>query len=160
MSAIPPRPPQLDSPVLPKIFKYVAKVQVWLYRRTNGRIGGRWRIAAGFRRPVPTLVLEHTGRKSGKRFATPLLYLDRGPDVVVVASQGGLPRHPQWYLNLLASPDTNVQVRAEKRAVRARVAGPDERAELWPHLTELYADFDTYQAWTDREIPVIVLEPR
>jgi hypothetical protein len=72
------RPKQLDSPLLPKIFKYAGRAHVWVYRRTGGRIGGKWRIGAGFRKPVPTLLLEHRGRKSGKLFVSPLLYmLDR-----------------------------------------------------------------------------------
>jgi F420H(2)-dependent quinone reductase len=75
------RPKQLGSPLLPKIFKYVGKGHVWVYRRTGGRIGGKWRIGAGFRNPVPTLLLEHRGRKSGKVFVTPLLYLLDGADV-------------------------------------------------------------------------------
>jgi hypothetical protein len=87
----PKRPGQLDSPVLPVIFRYMGRAQVWVYRKTNGRIGGKWRIGAGFRKPVPTLLLEHRGRKSGKLFTIPLLYLTDGQDVVVVASQGGLP---------------------------------------------------------------------
>jgi deazaflavin-dependent oxidoreductase (nitroreductase family) len=155
-----PRPDQLDSPVVAKVIKYAARAQVWVFRRTNGRIGSTWRIGAGFRKPVPTLLLDHRGRKSGTAFTTPLLYLLDGPDVVVVASQGGLPKDPQWYLNLKASPDTQVQIRAEVRRVRARTADAAERAALWPRLVELYADFDTYQQWTEREIPVVVLEPR
>ncbi len=159
MTATKKRPDQLDSPVIPKIIKYAARAQVWLYRRTRGRIGSRWRIGAGFRKPVPTLLLDHRGRKSGTWFTTPVLYLADGPRIIVVASQGGLPHHPQWYLNLRANPDTTVQIRSEVRHVRARIADPTERAALWPKLVELYADFDTYQAWTEREIPVVVLEP-
>lgn len=155
-----PRPAQLDSPTVSKGLKYAARSQVWLYRRTNGRIGGKWRVMAGFRKPVPVLLLDHVGRKSGKQFTTPLLYLEDGPKLVVVASQGGMAENPQWFHNLKADPDTQVQVRAELRCVRARVASGAERAELWPRLVDLYADFDTYQAWTDREIPVVVLEPR
>jgi deazaflavin-dependent oxidoreductase (nitroreductase family) len=68
--------------------------------------------------------------------------------------------HPQWYRNLLAHPDTQVQIGAELRRVRARVVTGDEREQLWPRLVELYADFASYQSWTDREIPVVVLEPR
>jgi hypothetical protein len=102
-------------------------------------------VGAGFRKPVPTLLLDHVGRKSGTRFTTPLLYLEHGRDLVIVASQGGLPTNPQWFANL---------------AVQARVAQPDERAALWPRLVELYADFAKYDAWTDREIPVVVLSPR
>lgn len=155
-----PRPAQLDSPLVRQGVKYAAKSQVWLYRRTNGRVGGTWRVMAGFRSPVPVLLLDHVGRKSGRRFTTPLLYLEDGPDLVVVASQGGMAKNPQWFHNLRAQPEAQVQVGAELRRVRARVAEPEERAALWPRLVELYADFDTYQAWTDREIPVVVLEPR
>jgi F420H(2)-dependent quinone reductase len=156
----PKRPGQLDSPVLPVIFRYMGRAQVWVYRKTNGRIGGKWRIGAGFRKPVPTLLLEHRGRKSGKVFTIPLLYLSDGRDVVVVASQGGLPNHPQWYRNLVASPDTVVQIGAERRPVHAVIAGAQQRSRLWPRLVELYADFDTYQSWTEREIPVVILRPR
>ena len=154
------RPDQIDAPVVKKALKYGGRAQVWLYRRTNGRIGGTWRIGAGFRKPVPTLLLDHLEPRSGRRFTVPLLYLADGTDVVVVASQGGMSTHPQWYRNLLAHPDTQVQVGAELRRVRARVATSPEREVLWPRLVELYADFASYQAWTDREIPVVVLEPR
>ncbi len=154
------RPPGMDSSITPRVIKYMARTQTWLYRRTNGRLGGKWRIGAGFRKPVPVLLLEHVGRRSGTVFTTPLLYLPHGDDLLVVASQGGLPSNPQWYLNLLAAPDTQVQVRAEVRRVRARVAGTEERAALWPLLVELYADFASYQTWTERTIPVVVLEPR
>jgi deazaflavin-dependent oxidoreductase (nitroreductase family) len=155
------RPDGLDSPVTVKVIKYMAKAQVATFRLTNGRVGSMWRIGAGLHKPVPTLLLDHVGRKSGKRFTTPLLYLDDGANLVVVASQGGLPKNPQWYPNLLANPDTTVRVRKQgTRAVRARVAEGAERAELWPRLVELYADFEKYARWTDREIPVVVLEPR
>jgi deazaflavin-dependent oxidoreductase (nitroreductase family) len=154
-----PRPPQLDSPIIPKVMKYAGKVHVRVYRLTGGRIGGTWRIGAGWKKPVPTLLLDHVGRKSGTRFTTPLLYLDDAPDVVIVASQGGLPKNPQWYANLLATPDTSVQIKSEVRAVRARTATAAERAALWPRLVDLYADFAIYQSWTDREIPVVILQP-
>ena len=154
------RPRQLDSPVVPQVIKHVARAHVWTYRRTNGRIGGKWRIGAGLRKPVDTLLLDHRGRTSGRRFTTPLLYLPDGENVIVVASQGGLPSDPQWYRNLRAHPDTQVQIRAEVRRVRARTATPEERAALWPRLLDLYADFASYQSWTDRQIPVVILEPR
>jgi deazaflavin-dependent oxidoreductase (nitroreductase family) len=144
--------------LVPKLLKYGGRAQVWLYRRTDGRVGGKWRVGAGFRKPVPVLLLDHVGRKSGRSFTVPLLYLRDGDDLVVVASQGGLPRHPQWYRNLVANPDTAVQVGAEHRRVRARVASAEEKAVLWPRLVDLYADFDNYRAWTDRDIPVVVLE--
>jgi F420H(2)-dependent quinone reductase len=154
------RPKQLDSPLLPKIFKYAGKAHVWVYRRTGGRVGGKWRIGAGFRKPVPTLLLEHRGRKSGKVFVTPLLYMLDGPNVVIVASQGGRPDDPQWYRNLVANPDTYVEIGSERWAVRAVTAEAQERARLWPKLVDVYADFENYQSWTEREIPVVVLQPR
>ncbi|MGY2029327.1 nitroreductase family deazaflavin-dependent oxidoreductase [Nocardia gipuzkoensis] len=156
---MPNRPRNLDSTLVTALIKYMSKAQVWVFRRTRGRIGGRWRIGAGFRKPVPTLLLEHRGRKSGKLFTVPLLYLVDGADLVVVASQGGLPSHPQWYFNLLAHPATRVQIGAEHRRVRARVATREERDRLWPLLVALYADFDAYQSWTEREIPVLLLQP-
>lgn len=155
------RPEGLDSPWAVRAIKLMSRSQVRVFKLTNGRVGNTWRIGAGWKKPVPTLLLEHVGRKSGKRFETPLLYLDDGLDLVVVASQGGLPKNPQWYANLLAHPDTTVSLKGERhRPVRARVATPGERAALWPRLVELYADFAKYQHWTDREIPVVVLEPR
>jgi len=155
------RPEGLDNPRTVTFIKYMAKAQVLAFRLTNGRIGNKWRIGAGFTKPVPTLLLEHVGRKSGTTYTTPLLYLEDGKDLVIVASQGGLPKNPQWFPNLMAHPDTRVRIAREGfRDVRARQAEGDERAELWPRLVELYADFEKYARWTDREIPVVVLEPR
>ncbi len=141
--------------------KYMAKAQVKIFELTNGRVGATWRVGAGFRKPVPTLLLEHRGRKSGRRFTTPLLYLRHHEDLVIVASQGGLPRHPQWYFNLIAHPETRVHLKGHRGLpVTARVASAEERRDLWPLLVGLYADFAKYQAWTEREIPVVVLTPR
>ena len=154
------KPAGLDSPITARLIKVMSKAQVRVFRLTNGRIGSMWRVGAGFRKPVPTLLLEHVGRKSGKRFTAPLLYLENGPDLVIVASQGGLPKNPQWYANLVANPQTQVHLRKEPgRRVRARVACEDERAELWLRLVDLYADFAKYAAWADRRIPVVILEP-
>jgi deazaflavin-dependent oxidoreductase (nitroreductase family) len=155
------RPSGLDSPLTLRLMKWFSKAQVAAFRATGGRIGSFWHVGAAYRKPVATLLLDHTGRKSGQHFTTPLLYLEHGADLVVVASQGGLPKHPQWYWNLLAHPDTTVQLRARGvLPVRARTADPAERAQLWPRLVELYADFATYQAWTEREIPVVILSRR
>jgi deazaflavin-dependent oxidoreductase (nitroreductase family) len=151
----------LASPVAAKVIRWMARGQVKVFRLTNGRIGSKWRIGAGFRKPVPTLLLDHVGRKSGATYTTPLLYLADGADVVVVGSQGGLPKDPQWVANLRAHPDTTIHVKKDRdRQVRARVADAEERAVLWPRLVALYADFATYQVTTDREIPVVVLTPR
>src|SRR5919112_554820 len=87
------RPPGLDSPRTETFIKYMAKVQVKAFRLTNGRFGSKWRIGAGWSKPVPTLLLDHVGRKSGRRFTTPLLYLEDGDRLVIVASQGGLPKN-------------------------------------------------------------------
>jgi F420H(2)-dependent quinone reductase len=154
------RPPKLDSPLVPKIIKLMSRAHVWLYQRSGGRIGKNWRVGAAFRKPAPNLLLEHRGRKSGKLFTTPLVYLVDGANLVVVASQGGLPNNPQWYHNLVADPEAAVQIGTERQLVRAHVADDAERARLWPMLVDLYADFDSYQSWTDRKIPVVVLEPR
>ncbi|WP_027927456.1 nitroreductase family deazaflavin-dependent oxidoreductase [Amycolatopsis benzoatilytica] len=154
-------PRGLDSPATAKIMKLMARIQVKAFTLTNGRVGSTWRIGAGFRAPVPTLLLEHRGRKSGRLFTTPLLYLDSGDQLIVVASQGGLPKHPQWYFNLLADPETHVHLKGRRNVpVTARVAAADERRELWPRVVDLYADFAKYQEWTDREIPVVVLTVR
>ncbi len=150
----------LASPATAKIIKYGAKAQVKVFRLTNGRVGNKWRIGAGWKKPVPTLLLDHVGRKSGTVFTTPLLYLVDGDDLVVVGSQGGLPKNPQWVANLRATPDTTVHLKGGRRDVRARVADTVERDRLWPMLVELYADFATYQTTTDRVIPVVVLSPR
>ncbi|NUS91834.1 MAG: nitroreductase family deazaflavin-dependent oxidoreductase [Nocardia sp.] len=154
------RPKQLDSSFVPTVIKYMSKVNTWAYRKTGGRIGGTWRVGAGLRNPVPTLLLDHICRKSGKPFTAPLLYLRDDANIVVVASQGGLPKNPQWYYNLVAAPDTTVQIGKDRIPVRARLADDAERDRLWPKLLELYADFDNYQSWTERRIPIFVLEPR
>ena len=154
------KPDALDSPLVGRLMKHGSRANVWLYRRTNGRIGGKWRIGAGFRKPVPVCLLEHTGRKTGLTRTTPLLFLRDGSRVVLVASQGGRATDPIWYRNLQATPDAVVQVRGERIPVRAHTADPAERAELWPRLLDLYADFATYEAWTDRVIPVVILDPR
>ena len=153
------KPRGLDTDLTRRIIKAMATTNVWLYRRTGGRVGGTWRIGAGFRNPVPICLVEHRGRKTGKRRTTPLVYLHDGDRIVVVASQAGRPEHPMWYRNLLADPDVTVQIRSRRQSMRARVADQAERAQLWPRLVDLYADYASYQSWTDRVIPVVVLEP-
>ena len=154
------KPKGLDDPGTVKFMKVMAAVNVWLYRRTGGRIGSHWRIGAGFRNPVPICLVEHTGRKTGQTRTTPLVYLQDGPNVVVVASQAGRPENPMWFLNVVANPEVTVQVGSRRQPMRAHVADSAERAVLWPRLVDLYADYASYQSWTEREIPVVVLEPR
>jgi deazaflavin-dependent oxidoreductase (nitroreductase family) len=125
-----------------------------VYRLTNGRIGHRFPGAASM------LLLDHVGAKSGARRTTPLIYFEDGPNVVLVASKGGHPKHPAWYHNLRANPDTAVQVGAERRAVRARIATAEERERLWPKAVATYSGYRGYQERTEREIPLVILEPR
>jgi F420H(2)-dependent quinone reductase len=154
------RPNGLDSPVVPKMMKVASQANVAIYRATKGRVLGTWRVGSAFRKGVPMCLLTHTGRKSGRTLVSPLLFLSDGDRVILVASQGGLPKHPQWYHNIKANPDVTIQIRGEIRPMRARVADQAERAVLWPRLVDLYADFASYQSWTERVIPVIVCEPR
>jgi deazaflavin-dependent oxidoreductase (nitroreductase family) len=148
------------SPLFKTIFRTTVKFHVWIYRRTNGRLGGSYRIGAGFLKPVPIVLLEHRGRRSGREFVVPVLYLRDGLNIVVVASQGGLPTNPQWYGNLVAAPDTHIQIGADRTPVHAVTANPEDRARLWPLLVAAYADFATYQSRTARQLPVLVLQPR
>ncbi len=133
--------------------KLVSRVHVALYRASGGRIGGR------FRKTAPVLLLTTTGRKTGKRRTTPLLYAEDAGRYVVVASVGGAPKHPAWYLNLRESPEATIQVRGRQLAVHAETAPPDERARLWAVVTRMYPGYDAYQAKTTREIPVVALTP-
>lgn len=150
----------LNSPLLPVISRYARRVHTWIYRRTGGRIDGNLLLGAGFRKPAPTLLVERRGRKSGNTFVSPLLLITDDGNVIIVASALGRAKSPQWYRNLLAHPDVHIQIGPERRAVRATVASAAERARLWPMLLNAYADFDSYQSGTDRDIPVIVLQPR
>ncbi|MCZ1003019.1 nitroreductase family deazaflavin-dependent oxidoreductase [Streptomyces mirabilis] len=153
------RPQGLNSPIVPKIIKLVSRLNVAAYRATGGRIGGKWRIGSAFPRGVPVCLVTTRGRKSGLPRTLPLLFLRDGDRVVLVASQGGLPKNPLWYRNLQADPQVTVQIRSSVRRMLAGTAEPAERAVLWPRLVAMYADFDQYQAWTDRQIPVVICEP-
>ena len=153
------RPAGLDRPIVPKIIRAFSRANVWLYQKTGGRIGGKWRIGATFPRGIPVLLLTTIGRKTGVRRTAPLVYIEDGGSIVVAGSQGGLPKHPQWYLNLASNPEVEVQIGSSVRTMRARDATPGEREHLWPKLVLHNADFADYQAWTDRMIPVVILEP-
>jgi F420H(2)-dependent quinone reductase len=122
------------------------------YKLSGGRIGGK---AYG----VPVVLVESVGRKSGKRRSHPLLCGEDGENLVLIASKGGTDRHPAWYHNLKANPETTAWWRGEKRHVRAREASGEERDRLWGMMAAAYPDYEGYQRRTDREIPVIVLEP-
>lgn len=153
------RPPQLDSPLVPRFMKVMSRVQTALYRATGGRLGGKWRVGSAFPRGIPVCLLTTAGRKTGQPRTSPLVYLADGDRIVLVASQGGLPKHPMWYLNICHNPEVTIQIGSQVRRMRARVADGGERSVLWPRLVEMYADFADYQSWTDRIIPVIICEP-
>jgi deazaflavin-dependent oxidoreductase (nitroreductase family) len=122
-----------------------------LYRASKGKVGGSMRGA-------PVLLLTTTGRKSGKKRTTPLLYGRAGDDLVVVASVGGAPKNPAWYWNLQGR-EAEVQVGGERRRVRARDAEGEERERLWQQMVGIWPPYADYQTKTTRQIPVVVLEP-
>jgi len=117
--------------------------------------GGRIRISF----TAPTLLLTHVGAKTGRRRTTPLLYFTAGDRVVLVASNGGAPRHPDWYWNLKANPRVEASTDGRAEPFVAREAEGAEREQLWKLATMLYAGYDDYQRHADgRRIPVLVLE--
>jgi deazaflavin-dependent oxidoreductase (nitroreductase family) len=128
-------------------------LNVFLYRRTGGRIGG----AIGNIRPIA--LVDHVGAKSGTKRTTPLVYTRDGDDVVIVGSQGGSPKTPSWVFNLRANPETTIQIGRRKWPVVAREATSEERERLWPAVVENYADYAVYQSRTKRKIPVLILAP-
>jgi F420H(2)-dependent quinone reductase len=134
------------------MMKFFSKLHVFLYKASGGRIGGRFKAA-------PVLLLTTTGRKSGKRRTTPLLYGEDAGRYVIVASVGGAPKHPAWYLNLGGNAEATIQVGSRKLEVRAETASPDERPRLWTLMAKMYPGYDDYQAKTRREIPVVTLTP-
>jgi len=133
-----------------------AGFHVWLYRASGGRLDAMPGVRGG-----KVLLLDHVGARSGKKRTSPLLYVEDGENVVIVASKGGHPKHPAWFHNLKTNPDTTVQVGPERRQVHARVAAPEERERLWPLAVAAYAGYEDYAVHTrGREIPLVVLEPR
>jgi deazaflavin-dependent oxidoreductase (nitroreductase family) len=123
------------------------------YRATGGEEGHEWLEGTSI------LLLTTTGHKSGEKRSTPLIYGRAGDAYLVVASKGGAHEPPAWYVNLQSDPDAEIQVKADVMPVRARDATPDEKPELWRTMTDEWPHYDEYQQKTDREIPVVVLEP-
>jgi len=140
-----------DEVLLPEVDWVRAHAERYL--ATDGADGHEWN-------GVPTLLLTTVGKKSGARRVMPLIYGRDGDAYVVVASKGGAPVSPGWYHNLTATPEVELQVGAERMSAVARTAGPEERARLWPRMAAIWPDYEKYQARTDREIPVVVLQPR
>lgn len=116
---------------------------------------------AGGKGVLPTLLLTTVGRKSGEPRPLPLIYKKVGNDYVIIASKGGAPAHPSWFLNLESNPDCEVQAGRDISQAKARVAAGAERDDLWKQLAEVYPPYLDYQKTAgDREIPVVVLEPQ
>jgi deazaflavin-dependent oxidoreductase (nitroreductase family) len=133
--------------------RWTGRLNVPLYRASGGRIGGRVGRA-------PVLLLTTTGRRSGEPRTAPVVYLTDGDNVVVIGSNAGHDRTPAWSLNLKDRPEAEIEIGRQRQAVRARVAVGEERTDLWRRHNEQYAGFDEYEARTDRDIAVFVLEPR
>lgn len=130
----------------------IGKLNVPVYKATRGRLMGRVGRA-------PVLLLTTTGRRSGEPRTAPVVFSRDGENLVVIGSNAGNARTPAWALNLRATQDARVQVRGERRPVRARVAEGKERERLWKLANDDYAGFDDYEQLTDRDISVFVLEP-
>jgi deazaflavin-dependent oxidoreductase (nitroreductase family) len=122
------------------------------YQETGGEVGYLWN-------GVPALLLTTTGRKSGLSRTTPLIFVRRDEDYLVVASQGGGPTHPGWYHNVVATPQVTLQVGPEVFAATARVATAAERPQLWSIVNEVWPNYEVYQSRTDRVIPLVALTP-
>jgi deazaflavin-dependent oxidoreductase (nitroreductase family) len=123
------------------------------YRETDGAEGHDWQNTT-------VLILTSTGRKTGEKRSSPLIYQRHGADYMVVASKGGAEEPPSWYLNLQQNPEVEVQVKGERFAARARTADAQEKPEMWKTMAAAWPAYDDYQRKTDREIPVVVLQPR
>jgi deazaflavin-dependent oxidoreductase (nitroreductase family) len=123
------------------------------YEATDGAEGHDWE-------GTQTLVLTTTGAKSGAERKSALIYGEHDGDYLVVASKGGAPEPPAWYVNLKKNPDARIQVWGEKLDVTARDATDDEKPELWKIMTGHWPAYDEYQTRTDRQIPVVILERR
>lgn len=124
-----------------------------IYRWTGGRLMGKLN---GY----DVMLVTMTGAKSGKKRVIPLMHVPYKEGVIIVASQGGAPKNPVWYNNLVANPEVDVQYKSKKMQLRVRRASAEEKAEVWPVCCEYYPDYDIYQNRTDRDIPVFIAEPR
>ena len=145
--------PQADRKGFWWVWERFTSLHTALYRLSRGRIGARMPQGS------PIGLVESVGRRSGKRRTHPLIVERDGDNFVIVASKGGVEKHPAWYLNLMANPETTVNWRGEKHRVRAREAEGAERERLWDQMVETYRPYASYQRRTERRIPVVVLEP-
>ncbi|OBC16639.1 hypothetical protein A5784_25835 [Mycobacterium sp. 852013-50091_SCH5140682] len=143
----------LNSKGVGTAIKWMSRAQTWVFKTTNGRLGDK------FLHGSEVGILTTTGRKSGEPRDSPLLFLQEGTRIVLVASQGGRATDPMWYLNLKANPDVTFQTKREKLELTARDATDAERDEYWPKLDAMYPDFANYRSYTDRKIPIVICDP-
>ena len=139
-------------PMNKTLMKVIGIVHTSLYKMSGGRLTRKMRGSE-------VVLLTTTGRKSGKKRTSPLFGLADGENWTVIASQGGHPEHPNWYLNLRDNPDVELQVGSETQRMRAETAEGAERERLWKSMAEMYDGYDEYQKLTTRVIPVFVLKP-
>lgn len=149
--ANPPR--ALNTRQTDVVIKWMSRAQTWVYKKSGGKFANK------FLRGSAVGILTTIGRKTGESRDVPLLYLREGGRVILVASSGGRDKHPPWYLNLKADPSVTFQIKGETFALTAREADEAERAEYWPKLDAMYADFENYRAYTDRVIPIVICDP-
>jgi deazaflavin-dependent oxidoreductase (nitroreductase family) len=146
-------PPYLNKPYADFLIKWMSRINTFMYRR-----GGGEGLGSTFQN-IPIALLTTTGRKSGQPRVSPLYFLRDGDRVIVAASKVGSEKNPMWYLNLKANPTVQVQIKKEILDLQAHDATDEERAKYWPQLVQMYPDYDDYQSWTDRQIPIVVCEP-
>jgi deazaflavin-dependent oxidoreductase (nitroreductase family) len=136
----------------PPDFTLLGEEHIKAYRESDGEVGYLWN-------GVPTLLLTAKGRRTGEARTSALIFARDGDDYLVVASMGGWPTHPQWYLNVSANPAAEIQVKGEHIPVVARTASPEEKPRLWKIVSDQWPNYDVYQSRTERDIPVVVLTP-
>ncbi|MGU3654739.1 nitroreductase family deazaflavin-dependent oxidoreductase [Mycolicibacterium sp. A43C] len=157
--ATPPKPlsPKqiegLNSKAVGTGIKWMSRANTWLFKKSGGKLGNK------FLRGAEVGILTTTGRKSGEPRDSPLLFLQEGRRIVLVASQGGRATNPMWYLNIKADPNITFQTKKEKLDLVAREATDAERDEYWPKLDAMYPDFANYRSYTDRKIPILICDP-
>ncbi len=150
-----PEIPEKAVPFVRAVMKLFTRFNVWIFKKTRGRL--MTKFPGGY----PICIVGMIGRKSGQRREVALIHLPRNEDVILIASQGGMDKHPVWYHNIKANPAVDIMIAGgAQRNYLARQVSEAEKAELWPHILTIYPDFDEYQARTDREIPVFLCEPQ
>lgn len=138
--------------MLKPIIKLFLSLYIFLYRRTNGSVGGMMQ-------GLKVLLLTTTGRKSGKERTTPLGYFEDGDATIIIASNAGSERNPGWFFNLKSSPKVMIEIKNRRMEAVAEPANPEERTRLWARLIELSPSYDKYQKRISREIPMVILRP-